>query len=82
MADNYSVKFSGIDIEGIFKDLKGSIQFNEANVEDSKFNFTINVNPINTGNGMKNKHAISDKWFDAESYPTISFESKKVPMSI
>lgn len=81
MADNYSVKFSGTDVEGIFKDLKGSIQFNEAKIEDSKFNFTINVNSINTGNGMKNKHAISDKWFDAESYPTISFESKKVEKS-
>ena len=81
MSDDYSVKFSGTDVEGIFKELKGTIQFNENEVENSKFNFTINVNSINTGNGMKNKHAISDKWFDAEAYPTISFESKKVVKS-
>ena len=27
---------------------------------------------------MKNKHAVSDKWFDAKKYPSIKFNSKKV----
>lgn len=78
VSEEYSIKFSGTKVEGIFKNLKGNVQFNEKEIENSKFSFSIAVNSINTGNGMKNKHAVSDKWFDAEKYPTISFQSSKV----
>jgi len=81
ISDTYSVKFSGTKVEGIFKDLKGDIQFNEVTIEDSKFSFTIDVNSINTGNGMKNKHAVGAKWFDAENHPNITFNSKKISKS-
>ena len=76
IADNHSIKFSGTEVEGIFKDLKGSIQFDEANLEASKVSFAVAVSSINTGNGTKNKHAVSDKWFDAEQFPNITFEAK------
>jgi polyisoprenoid-binding protein YceI len=36
------------------------------------------VASINTGNGLQNKHAKSDEWFDAAKYPTIHFVSTKV----
>lgn len=76
--NNHSIKFSGTEVEGIFKDLKGSVQFDEANLEGSKISFAVSVNSINTGNGTKNKHAVSEKWFDAKQYPNITFESKLV----
>ncbi len=78
ITDGYSVKFAGTDAEGIFSKLKGDIQFNSDNPASSSFSFTLDVNSINTGNGMKNKHALSDKWFDAETYPNITFKSKSV----
>lgn len=77
LSENFSIKFSGTDVEGIFKDLKGSIQFEEENLAASKVSFTIAVNSINTGNGTKNKHAVSDKWFDAPNHPSITFVSNK-----
>lgn len=78
IADGYSIKFAGTDAEGVFSDLDGNIQFNPEDPESSTFSFTVAVNSINTGNGMKNKHAVSKKWFDAETYPNITFESKSV----
>lgn len=78
VSDKYSIKFSGTKVEGIFKDLTGNVQFDEKDIENSNFSFNIAVNSINTGNGMKNIHAVSDKWFDAEKYPSISFKSSKV----
>ena len=78
ISDGYSIKFSGTDAEGIFKDLEGDVQFDNANPESSSFMFTVAVNSINTGKGMKNKHAVSDKWFDAEKYPNITFKSSSV----
>lgn len=74
---NHSIKFSGTDVEGIFKTIDGDITFDKVNLNSSVANFEIDVNSINTGNGMKNKHAISAKWFDAETYPKIKFTSKQ-----
>jgi polyisoprenoid-binding protein YceI len=78
IADGYTINFAGTDAEGVFKDLKGGVQFDAANPENSSFSFTVAVNSINTGNGMKNKHAVSKKWFDAETYPNITFQSSSV----
>lgn len=81
ISDDYSIKFSGTEVEGIFKDLKGNIAFDENDLPSSKVSFVIAVSSINTGNGTKNKHAVSDKWFDADAYPTIKFDSKKFTKS-
>lgn len=75
VSSGHSVKFSGTEVEGVFKTMKGDVKFNPANVSNAKFSFTIDVNSINTGNGMKNKHAIGKKWFEAGKYPTITFNS-------
>lgn len=76
--DNYEIKFESENPSGIFKDFKGDIWFDDANLSESKFDLTVDVSSISTGNGMKNNHAKSDKWFDAETYPTIKFVSTKV----
>ncbi|NOT73600.1 MAG: YceI family protein [Cyclobacteriaceae bacterium] len=78
IADGYSVKFDGGDPSGEFTGLKGTIKFDEKNLAASMFNVTIDVNTINTGNGMKNQHAKGAGWFDAEKYPTIAFTSSAI----
>ena len=78
ISDNYSVKFDGGDPAGVFTGLKGSIKFDENNLAASKFDCTVDVESINTGNGMKNTHAKSDKWLDAAKYPVIRFTSKSI----
>jgi len=77
ISDDYSIKFSGTDAEGVFKSFSGDIQFDEADLAKSNCKLIVEVNSINTGNGMKNKHAKSDKWFDAEQFPNIEFQSTK-----
>jgi polyisoprenoid-binding protein YceI len=78
IADGYSIKFSSDDPSGIFSGLKGTVSFDEANLSSSKFDVSIDVSTINTGNGMKNTHAKSEKWFDATKYPSITFVSKEI----
>lgn len=73
--EGYSIKFEGTKVEGIFKTMQGDIHFDESNLEGSSFSTSIDVASINTGNGMKNRHAVSKKWFDAETYPSILFNS-------
>jgi polyisoprenoid-binding protein YceI len=78
ISDKYSIKFNGGDPSGEFTGLKGTIKFDENNLTASKFDCTIDVESINTGNGMKNTHAKSDKWLDAAKYPVIRFTSKSI----
>jgi polyisoprenoid-binding protein YceI len=78
IADGYSVKFDGGDPSGEFSGLKGTILFDPSDLVTSKFDATIDVATINTGNGMKNTHAKSEKWFDVAKYPTIQFTSSAI----
>ena len=77
ISEGYEIKFSSStgDPEGIFKTINEDIQFDENDLASSKCNFKVDVNSINTGNGMKNKHAKGKKWFDAKKYPNIEFQS-------
>ncbi len=78
IADTSFVKFDGGDPSGQFGGIKGTISFDPNDLANSKFDATIDVTTINTGNGMKNTHAKSEKWFDAEKYPTIEFTSSAI----
>lgn len=81
IADGYSIKFTSNDPSGVFTSLKGIIQFDEANPANSKFDVVVDAASINTGNGMKNKHAKSETFFDVEKYPNITFTSTAISKS-
>jgi polyisoprenoid-binding protein YceI len=81
IAQGYSITFSSSDADGIFKDFKGTILFDDQNPAGGKFDVVIDVASINTGNGLQNKHAKSDEWLDAAKYPTIHFVSKSIAKS-
>ncbi|HLZ88614.1 MAG TPA: YceI family protein [Puia sp.] len=78
IADSYSIAFSSDDAGGVFKGFKGAIAFDEQNPAASRFDVTIDAATINTGNGLQNKHAKSDEWFDVAKYPQIHFQSKNI----
>jgi polyisoprenoid-binding protein YceI len=78
IGDDYAIKFTSDDPSGVFQGLKGTVSFDENNLAGSKFDVTVDVATINTGNGMKNTHAKSEKWFDADKYPVISFTSTEI----
>ena len=77
ISPDYSIKFSSNDAGGIFKTFSGTILFDEQNLAGSKFDVSIDVASINTGNGLQNKHAKSDEWFDVAKYPSITFKADK-----
>lgn len=78
IADSYSVKFDGGDPSGEFRGLQGKVSFDPNDLANSKFDVSIDVTTINTGNGMKNTHAKSPMWFDAEKFPTIKYSSSAI----
>jgi polyisoprenoid-binding protein YceI len=77
IGSKYNISFTTSGVSGIFKTFTGQIVFDEQKVAASKFDVSIDVASINTGNGMQNKHAKGSDWFDAAKYPGIRFVSKK-----
>ncbi len=78
ITEDHSIAFANKDVSGVFKQFSGSITFDPANISAAKFDLKIQVESINTGNGIQNKHAISSEWFNANKFPDITFVSDKV----
>lgn len=78
ISDEYSIKFTSGHPDGIFRGLQGTVEFDEKNLKESRFDMSVDVTTINTGNGMMNKHAAGEKWFDAAKYPSIKFTSSEI----
>ncbi|MBU3661360.1 MAG: YceI family protein [Flavobacteriales bacterium] len=78
VGDGHSIDFKSKDPSGSFKEMGGDIEFDENNMDACKFNLKIEVSSISTGNGMQNKKAQTEEWFNAKKYPQIKFKSTKV----
>ncbi|MFM7644303.1 MAG: YceI family protein [Sphingomonadales bacterium] len=79
VAEGYKIAFSNPDVSGTFDELSSStLIFDETKLANSKLSFKIEVASINTGNGLQNKHARGEDWFNADKYPYIEFNSSKI----
>jgi polyisoprenoid-binding protein YceI len=81
ISDGYTIKFESKDPTGEFKVMKGTIKFDENDLAAAKFDLSFEVASISTGNGMKNKKALTAEWFDAAKHPQITYVSSKVEKS-
>ena len=66
------------NVIGKFDDFAGTIQFDEANPEQSSVEVTIKTASVDTGVKMRDDDLRSPNFFDAEKYPEITFKSKSV----
>ena len=65
-------------VRGRFRDFEGTIQFDEANPEQSSVSFTIQTSSIDTSEPDRDKHLRSADFFSVDEYPTITFASTRV----
>lgn len=79
--DDYAIKFSTKGASGTLKGLKGTIDFDRADLAKSRFDVTVDVNTISTGFWLKNRHAKAEDFLDVDKYPTIHFTSTKITPS-
>jgi polyisoprenoid-binding protein YceI len=81
IGNDHSIRFVSKDPSGSFSKFSGTIMFDESDLANSKFDLTIPVSSISTGNGMMNKKAQIEEWFNAGEYPEIKFVSTKIEKS-
>jgi polyisoprenoid-binding protein YceI len=65
-------------VPGKFTDFSGQIQYDEADIEKSSVEVTIDSASINTSNDQRDGHLKSPDFFDVKKYPAITFKSKSV----
>lgn len=65
-------------VRGSFSGLKGTVDYDPANLNAAKANLIIDAKTVDTRNEMRDKDLRSPNFFDVEKYPEISFVSKKV----
>ncbi|MEX1311569.1 MAG: YceI family protein [Candidatus Sulfomarinibacteraceae bacterium] len=66
---------------GQFNDFDGAIVADFANLDASSVAFTIQAASIDTANEDRDKHLRSEDFFDVETYPEITFVSRKITKS-
>lgn len=75
----FSIKYMGFaKVRGRFTDFNGSIRFDEKNPLNSSTTVIIKAASIDTDDDMRDKDLKSENWFDAEKFPLIYFQSKKI----
>ena len=62
-------------VTGAFKSFEGSLETDSEDFQNAKVNITLDVNSIDTNQEQRDGHLKSGEFFDAETYPKISFSS-------
>lgn len=65
-------------VQGNFQEISATIDFDPAQPTAGRFSFAIKVNSINTGIAKRDKHLLSNDFFDASAFPTIKFASTSI----
>ncbi|HEY0787143.1 MAG TPA: YceI family protein [Thermoanaerobaculia bacterium] len=65
-------------VKGRFGKISGTVTGDLAKPETAAVDVTIDATSINTDNENRDKHLRSADFFEVETYPTITFKSKKI----
>jgi polyisoprenoid-binding protein YceI len=74
----FSIHHIYATIEGRFTDFDGVIEFDPANLKDSRFDFKVRVDSIDTHLGKRDEDLQTSNFFDADKYPQMTFKSKSI----
>ena len=66
------------ELTGRFTDFDGTLVSSKEDFTDAKIGATIKTASVNTDNEFRDKHLRSDDFFNADSFPTITFASTGV----
>ncbi|RFZ84435.1 polyisoprenoid-binding protein [Mucilaginibacter terrenus] len=68
-------------VTGFFKTFEGELETTDDNFEDAQVNFSLDVNSIDTTQTQRDEHLKSAEFFDAATYPKITFKSTSIKAS-
>jgi polyisoprenoid-binding protein YceI len=69
------------DVDGSFKNFDATITASKPDFSDAVISFTAQANSIFTDNDKRDAHLKSTDFFDADKYPTVTFQSTSIKKS-
>jgi polyisoprenoid-binding protein YceI len=77
-AVTFTVRHFFTPVSGTFGDYDIELLFDPENLDESRINVTIAVNSVDTRNERRDQDLQSANFFEAETYPTITFTSSHI----
>lgn len=77
----FEIQHTYATVRGQFNEFTGNIAFNPNEPGQSRFDFSIKVDSINTNVKKRDEHLLTADFFDAAKYPLITFKSTDVTHS-
>src|SRR5580704_15466212 len=74
----FTVNNFGFAVDGSFKGIQGTIDFDPQNAAAGRFDVTIDASTVNTDNSLRDSHLKNDGYFDVRNYPRIRLVSTKL----
>ena len=75
----FSIRYMGFaKVRGRFTDFSGTFLYDEKDITKSSGTVLIKVESLDTDYDFRDKDLRSPNWFDAEKYPFIKFQSKRI----
>jgi polyisoprenoid-binding protein YceI len=74
----FSVRHLFTNVKGQFNTFEGTIEFDQKSLASSKVNAVIQTASIDTNVEARDKDLRSDRFFDAEQFPTLEFTTTSV----
>lgn len=74
----FRIKNGGFWVNGSFSDFNMQAQFNPAMLGSSQLSGSLKVNSISTNNNKRDKHLLSEDYFEAEKFPVITLTSSQL----
>lgn len=75
---NFSINHFFSAVTGKFKTFDGNFQFDPNNLKGSKAEFTVSIKSVDTDDKKRDEHLQSEDFFDAKSFPNMTFKSTKI----
>lgn len=75
---NFSINHFFSVVTGRFTSFDGNFNFDPANLQGSKADFTIAVKSVNTDDSKRDEHLRSADFFNAKAFPNMTFKSTKI----
>lgn len=75
---NFSINHFFSSVTGKFNDFTGTVHFDPNNLKESSLDFSVSVKSVNTDEAKRDQHLQSADFFDAKTYPKMTFKSTKI----
>jgi polyisoprenoid-binding protein YceI len=77
----FHIKNAGITVDGSFKGLAASIQFDENDLANSSIYASVKSTTLNTGMDKRDEHLRKAEYFDVANHPKIEMRSTSITKS-